>query len=73
MLAMPASPGVPRRLFTVFADTTDGSHSDIYMHCDTLDDAMSQLRQLIETELGDPGGTVFDRYGVYVRDRGKSH
>jgi hypothetical protein len=56
-------------MFTVFADTLDGSHSDIYVQCETLEEALKQLRKLIEREMSEPGGPVFDRYGIYVREK----
>jgi hypothetical protein len=54
-----------KSLFTAFA--TNSAHSpnaDIFMQFDSLDKAMAQLNEWIESDINDPDGRLFDRFGI---------
>ncbi|MCI0363472.1 MAG: hypothetical protein L0219_06285 [Phycisphaerales bacterium] len=51
-------------MFTVYALNLSES-TDTEAECATLDEALTHLRELVLSEMADPDGPIFDRYGVY--------
>ena len=51
-------------VFTVFALSIQ-DHRETEAQCASLEEALIHLHELITSEMEDPDGPLFDRYGVY--------
>lgn len=50
-------------MFTVYGIYPDG-REDNAIDCGSIDDAMSCLRKMISSDMCEPGGPLFSRYGL---------
>jgi hypothetical protein len=60
--------GGPVAMFTVYA-LNIADNEDTEAECETLDEALLHLRELITNELEADEGPAYDRYGIAVDQR----
>ena len=58
-------------MYKVFATNLADSGADLQSRHRTLEQAMRHLYELIQSEVQDPAGPMFDRYGLF-REEGES-
>ena len=51
-------------MFTVYALDMSNPANDQDVECATLDEALTHLRELVLSEMADPNGPCFERYGL---------